>query len=151
MPSSLISMTFLYDLQFMNITKEKIAVDHLKVDIQRDSKSFFVVLQGKNKSIHEVRRVFSWSLVSWGGFQNHLEQSWMSMHRRHSLKEERKKDLFYGQSCHWIHIISNILQSALSLWPRGPSWLHSTNTSELSYQAVLVSSTSPTTQKYSGL
>lgn len=59
MPSSLISMTFLYDLQFMNITKEKIAVDHLKVDIQRDSKSFFVVLQGKNKSIHEVRRVFS--------------------------------------------------------------------------------------------
>lgn len=52
-------MTFLYDLQFMNITKEKIAVDHLKVDIQRDSKSFFVVLQGKNKSIHEVRRVFS--------------------------------------------------------------------------------------------
>lgn len=47
MPSSLISMTFPNDLHFMNITKERIYVDLLKVDIQRNSKSFFVVLQGK--------------------------------------------------------------------------------------------------------
>lgn len=33
MPSSLISTTFLDDLQFMNTTKEIIAIDHLKVDI----------------------------------------------------------------------------------------------------------------------
>lgn len=51
MPSSLISIILPDDLQCMNITKEKIAVDHLKVDIQRNTKSFFVVLQGK-KSLY---------------------------------------------------------------------------------------------------
>lgn len=117
MPSYLISMTFPNDLQFMNITKERIDIGLLEVDTQRNSKSFFVVLQGKKGLCRGKRSIL---LITWllGRFpkSSGTELTVNAQKRqREGRKEGRKKDLFYRQSCHWIHTISNVLQSALSL------------------------------------
>lgn len=117
MPSYLISITFPNDLQFMNIIKERIDIGLLKVDTQRNSKSFFVALQEKKGLCRGKRSIL---LITWllGRFPKSSGTELTvnaQKTQREGRKEGRKNDLFYRQSCHWIHTISNVLQSALSL------------------------------------